>query len=118
MRYRDEKFYWNYQHGVGWPDDYLGPDSMTRWIIEKLMGFTNVGLLRISESVRAYAYLILSSQASARSGIVGNTASALTAQSAFLNNFEDIVNRRVNIQEDINIIKTPLVTHRVRSITA
>ena len=65
------------------------------------MGFTDVGLLRISESVRAYAYLILSSQASARSGIVGNTASALTAQSAFLNNFEDIVNRRVNIQEDI-----------------
>ena len=28
-------------------------------------------------------------------------ASALTAQSAFLNNFEDIVNHRVNIQEDI-----------------
>ena len=27
--------------------------------------------------------------------------SALTAQSAFLNNFEDIVNCRVNIQEDI-----------------
>ena len=58
-------------------------------------------MLRISESVRAYAYLILISQASARSGIVGNTASALTAQSAFLNNFEDIVNRKVNIQEDI-----------------
>ena len=74
---------------------------MTRWILEKLMGFTDVGLLRISESVRAYAYLILSSQASARSSIVGNTASALTAQSAFLNNFEDIVNCRVNIQEDI-----------------
>ena len=47
------------------------------------MGFTDVGLLRISESFRAYAYLILSSQASARSSIVGNTASALTAQSAF-----------------------------------
>ena len=65
------------------------------------MGFTDIGLLRISKSVRAYAYLILSFQASARSGIVGNTASALTAQSAFLNNFEDIVNHRVNIQEDI-----------------
>ena len=65
------------------------------------MGFTDVGLLRISESLKAYAYLILSSQASARSSIVGNTASALTAQSAFLNNFEDILNRRVNIQEDI-----------------
>ena len=65
------------------------------------MGFTDVGLCKISESVRAYAYLILSSQASARSSIIENTASALTAQSAFLNNFENIVNRRVNIQEDI-----------------
>ena len=101
MRYKDEKFYWSYQRGVGWPDDYLGPDSMTWWIIEKSVGFTDVGLLRISESVRAYAYLILSSQASARSSIVGNTASALTAKSAFLNNFENIVNRRVDISEDI-----------------
>ena len=65
------------------------------------MGFTDVGLLRISESVRSYAYLILSSQASARSSIIGNTASALTAQSAFLNNFENFVNRRVDIREDI-----------------
>ena len=40
-------------------------------------------------------------RASARSGIIANTASALTAQSAFLNNFEDIVNRRVDIREDI-----------------
>ena len=101
LRYRDGKFYWTYQHGVGWPDDYLGPDSMTQSIIETSVGFTDVGLLKISESVRAYAFLILSSQASARSGIAGNTASALTAQSAFLNNFEDIVNRSLNIQEDI-----------------
>ena len=101
MRYRNEKFYWTYQRGIGWPDDYLGPDSMTQWIIEKSNGFTDVGLYRISESVRAYAYLILSSQASARSEIVGNTENALTAQSAFLNNFEDIVNRRVDIREDI-----------------
>ena len=76
MRYRDEKFYWTYQHGVSWPDDYIGPDSMTRWIIETSVGFTDVGLLKISESVSSYAYLILSSQASAGSGIVGNTASA------------------------------------------
>ena len=97
MRYRDEKFYWTYQCGVGWPDDYIGPESMTRWIIEKSVDFTDVGLLRISESVRAYAYLILSSQASARSSIVGNTASSLTAQSAFLKNFENVVNHRVDI---------------------
>ena len=74
---------------------------MTQWIIEKSVGFTDFGLLRILESVRAYAYLILSSQASARSSIVGNTASAFTAQSAFLNNFENVVNRRLDIREDI-----------------
>ena len=101
MMYRDEKFYWTYQCGISWPDNYIGPDSMTRWIIEKSAGFTDVGFLKISESVRAYAYLILSCQASARSGIVGNTASALTAQSAFLNNFEDIVNQGVDIKQDI-----------------
>ena len=101
MKYWDEKFYWTYQHSVHWPNDCIGPDSMTWWIIEKSVGFTDVGLLRISESIRAYAYLILSSQASARSGIVGNTVNALTAQSAFLNNFENVVNRRVEIREDI-----------------
>ena len=94
MRYRDKKFYWTYQHGVHWPNNYIGPDSMTQWIIEKLVGFTDVGLYRISESVRVYACLILSSQDSATSSVVGNTASALTAQSAFLNNFENVVNRR------------------------
>ena len=101
MKYRDQKFYWTYQRGVHWPDDYLGPGSMTRWIIETSVGFTDVGLLRISESVRGYAYLILRSQASARSSIVGNSVSSLTAQSAFLNNFENVVNRRVDICEDI-----------------
>ena len=101
MRYRDEKFYWTYQRGVHWPDDYIGPDSMIRWIIEKSQGFTDVGLLRISESVRAYAFLILSSQASARSSIIGNSASSFTAQSALLNNFENVVNRKVDIREDV-----------------
>ena len=101
MRYKDEKFHWTYQCGVHWPDDYIGPDSMSRWIIEASVGFTDVGLYKTSESVRVYADLILSSQASARSGTVGNTASALTAQSTFLNNFENIVNQRVDIREDI-----------------
>ena len=101
MRYVYKQFYWTYQRGVHWPDDHIGPDSMTLLVIEKSVGFTDVGLLKLSESVRAYAYLILSSQASARSGIVGNTASALTAQSAFLNNFENIVKHRLDIWEDI-----------------
>ena len=57
MKYQAEKFYWTYQRGVGWPNDYIGPDSMTRSIVEKSDGFTDVGLYRISESVTAYAYL-------------------------------------------------------------
>ena len=117
MKYRDEKFYWTYQCGVHWPDDYIGPDSMTWWIIEKSVGFTDVGLLRISESVRAYAYLILSSQASARSGIVGNTVSPLTAQSAFLDNFENVVNCRVDSREDIKHYQDTL-SYALRLITA
>ena len=83
MKSWDEKFYWSYQHGVSWLDDYIGPDTMMHWIIEGSVGFTDVGLYKISESLRAYAYLILSSQASARSSIIANTASALTTQSAF-----------------------------------
>ena len=35
MKYQDEKFYWTYQGGDHWPDDYIGLDSMTRWILEK-----------------------------------------------------------------------------------
>ena len=38
MKYRDEKFYWSYQHSVHWPNDYTGPDSMIRWIIEGSVG--------------------------------------------------------------------------------
>ena len=108
MKYQDEKFYWTCQRGVHWPDDYISPNSMTQWIIEKSVGFTDVGLLKISESVRAYTYLILSSQASARSEIVGNTVNALTAQSAFLNNFENVVNHRVDIREDIKCYQDTL----------
>ena len=58
-------------------------DSMTQWILEKSEDFSDVGSYRISESVRAYAYSILSSQASARSSIIVNTVSALTTQQAF-----------------------------------
>ena len=65
------------------------------------MLYRYVGLLRISEIVKAYAYLILSLQSSARSNIIENTVSTLAAQKAFLNNFENVVNHRADIREDI-----------------
>ena len=99
MKYRGEKFFGTHQHR-SW-SDYINQDSVTHLIIKKSQGFTDVGLLRISESIRAYAYLVLSSKASVRSRMIGNTTSALTTQKAFLHNFEDIVNRRVDIREDI-----------------
>ena len=60
-----------------------------------------LGIQKLSESVRDYAYLILTSQTSTRGPIVGHEARNLDAQSTFLNTFENIVNRRVNIPEDI-----------------
>ena len=80
---------------------YINENSWSRWIIEKSDGLTTLGLQKLSESVRDYAYLILTSQTSTRGPIVGHEARNLDAQRTFLNTFENIVNRRVNIPEDI-----------------
>ena len=80
---------------------YINENSFSRWIIEKLDGLTTLGLQKLSESVRDYAYLILLSQTSTRGPIIGHKVRNLDAQRTFLNTFENIVNRRVNIPEDI-----------------
>ena len=74
------------------------PDA---WIVEKLEGLTTLGLQKLSESIRDYAYLILTSQTSTRGPIIGYGARNLDSQRVFLNTFKNIVNRRVNIPEDI-----------------
>ena len=80
---------------------YINENSFSRWIIEKSDGLTTLGIQKLSESVRDYAYLILTTQTSTRGPIVGHEARNLDAQRTFLNTFENIVNRRVNIPEDI-----------------
>ena len=80
---------------------YIDEGSFSRWIIEKSEGLTTLGLLKLSESVRDYAYLILTAQTSARSQIIGHEARNLDAQRVFLKNCENIINRRVDISEDI-----------------
>ena len=80
---------------------YINENSFSRWIIEKSDFITTLGLQKLSESVRDYAYLILTSQASTRGPIVGHQAQNLDAQRVFLNTFENIINRRVDIPEDI-----------------
>ena len=44
----------------------INENSFSRWIIEKSDGITTLGLQKLSESVRDYAYLILTSQTSTR----------------------------------------------------
>ena len=77
---------------------YINENSFSRWIIEKSDGLTTLGLQKLSETVRDYAYLILTSQTSTRGPVIGHEADA---QRVFLNTFESIVNRRVDIPEDI-----------------
>ena len=80
---------------------YINDNSFSRWIIEKSDGLTMQGLQKLSETIRDYAYLILMSQTSTRGPIVGHEVQNLDAQRTFLNTFENIVNRKVNIPEDI-----------------
>ena len=80
---------------------YINENSFSRWIIEKSDGLTMLGLQKLSKSVRDYTYLILTSQTSMRGPIIGHEARNLDAQRTFLNTFENIINRRVNIPEDI-----------------
>ena len=80
---------------------YINENSLSSWIIEKSDGLTTLGLQKLSETVRDYAYLILMSQTSTRGPIVGHEARNLDAQRTFLNTFENIINRRVDIPEDI-----------------
>ena len=60
-----------------------------------------LGYQKLSETVTNYTYLILTIKTSTRGPIIGHQARNLDAQQAFLNTFENIVNRRVDIPEDI-----------------
>ena len=104
-KWRNQKYFSTWQSRA-WETNkpgmsYINENSFSRWIIEKSEGLTTLGIQKLSESVRDYAYLILTSQTSTRGPIVGYEARNLDAQRTFLNTFENIVNRRVNIPEDI-----------------
>ena len=93
-RYRNKYFFSSWQEIRKYYDtpglEYFNDDSASRWVIGDCRGFTKNGIFMISESVRAYVYLILTSQGASRSTIIGNTGSALAAQQSFINNFENV----------------------------
>ena len=104
-KWRNQKYFSTWQSRA-WETckpgmSYIDENSLSRWIIEKSDGLTTLGLQKLSESVRDYAYLILMSQTSTRGQIIGIESRNLDAQRMFLNSSENIVNRRVNIPEDI-----------------
>ena len=79
---------------------YINENSFFRWIIEKLKGIIKIGIQKLSELVRDDAYLILTNQTSTRAKIIGYGADELDSQQVFLNTFENIVDRRLDIPED------------------
>ena len=83
-------------------------NNWSRWIMNSSNGFTKQGLEKISESIRAYSYLILSSQAAARHGILGITAQSLAAQRIFYDNLEDVVNKAVSLEADVGRFQSTL----------
>ena len=83
-------------------------NDWSRWIMNSSHGFTKSGVEKISESIRAYSYLVLTSQAAARHGILGDTAPALAAQRIFYDNLEDVINKVVSLENDIRRYQSTL----------
>ena len=77
------------------------PDNLTRWIITQSKGFTKKGIEQISRSVRAYVYLVLTSQVQARSSIVGNSTPEVDTQQALKGMFKALINEDYSIGIDI-----------------
>ena len=83
-KWRNQKYFATWQSrawetgrpGISYINIYL----FSRWIIYKSDGITKPGIEKLSESVRDYAYLILTSQTSTRSQIIGFGASEFDAQ--------------------------------------
>ena len=84
-------------------------NNWSRWIMNSSRGFTRHGIEKIGDSIRAYVYLVLSSQQAARHGIIGDGDQAAAAQEIFVDNLEDVINREVSLEDDIarfqNILK-------------
>ena len=76
-------------------------DNLTQWIITQSKGFSRKGIEQISRSVRAYIYLVLTSQAQARSSTVGNSTPEVDAQNVFNSTFKELINEEYSIGIDI-----------------
>ena len=76
-------------------------DDVSRWIITRSKGLTRKGTEKISRSVMAYVYFVLTSQVQARSSIVGYSTSAVDAQEVFKSTFKALIDEDYPISNDI-----------------
>ena len=77
-KWRNRKYFSMWQSRA-WETDkpgmlYINENSFSRRIIEKLDALTTLGIQKLSEMVRDYAYLVLTSQTSTRAPIIGHEA--------------------------------------------
>ena len=80
---------------------YVIANTAIGWIQDHSFGLSKVGVQKLSESVRAYVFLILSSQSSARSSIIGKDGRALDAQKIWQSSFEQLVKSNFGIANEI-----------------
>ena len=106
LRIYENKYYFERTGKYG--NYFYEHNDWSRWIMNSSHGFTKSGVEKISESIRAYSYLVLTSQAAARHGILGDTAPALAAQRIFYDNLEDVINKVVSLEDDIGRYQSTL----------
>ena len=80
---------------------YLNSNSWSRWIMPVSQGLTKQGVEMLGESIRVYAYCLLSAQSSTRSNVIGNTGSNFEAQKLFRQEVEDFVQKDTLLHEDV-----------------
>ena len=84
-------------------------NNWSRWIINSSRGFTKHGIEKFGGIIRAYVYIILSSEQTARHGIIGDGAQAAAAQEIFVDNLEDVINKEVSLEDDISRFQNVLI---------
>jgi len=85
-------------------------DGWVQFILEKSLGFTRAGVIRIDDSIRAYAYSILGSQAQTRS----NITKSLECQQNFVDLLESNVKKLFSIPESIRKYQDAISNTNVR----
>ena len=75
-------------------------DAIGSFVLDKSSGFTQSGVSRINDSIRAYVWAVVGAQTQARSSILG-AGKAFDAQKQFLANVEDVINSEVDLPSSI-----------------